>query len=62
MAPASEPESPIVFYCSGRCPKPLESAREAPEIDFGPVDVACGVLASDIKPVLKPVLGSQTGS
>ena len=24
-----------MFSCSGRCPEPLESAREAPEIEYG---------------------------
>ena len=35
MAPAAECESRIVFFCSRRCSEPLESAREAQEVEFG---------------------------
>ena len=35
MTPPAESESRIGFYCSRRCSEPLESAREAREIEFG---------------------------
>ena len=35
MTPPAESETRIGFYCSRRSSEPLESAREAQEIDFG---------------------------
>ena len=35
MTPAAESESRIGLPCSGRCSEPLESDREAREIEFG---------------------------
>ena len=61
LAPASEPESRTVFSCSGRCPEPLESAREAPEIEFGGLNNLLSFPLRTATLLLEKILG-QSGS
>ena len=48
MTPTAESESLIGFSCSGRCSEPLETAREAREIEFGGLYKTFSVLLEEL--------------